>query len=121
MPLSVSSSQVLNCMSYNDTSYFPYSVGNCSVTEGIPEIDENFSVSIFPNPSSGFVSVLSLNNIRKIEILNLLGETIFSLDQCGNRTTIDFQMYPNGVYFIRLVSVDQEISTHKLIIGAQND
>ncbi|MDR0969140.1 MAG: T9SS type A sorting domain-containing protein [Lentimicrobiaceae bacterium] len=67
---------------------------------GISEI-ENTNVEIYPNPVK---DVLKIENnelqINKIEILNLLGKTIYQFDHPSNQ--INSSALSQGIYFVKL-------------------
>ncbi|MFZ4614465.1 MAG: T9SS type A sorting domain-containing protein, partial [Bacteroidia bacterium] len=82
------------------------------------------SVSVFPNPTNGIISLkienLQLNN-AVVKVINLSGQTVYSnnLRNYANGTTIiDLSNQSNGVYFVQVVS-DKEVIT-KRIIKAKN-
>ena len=86
---------------------------------GVNEIENKISVSVFPNPSSGIISIKSDKEISSIEILNVLGEKVYSSSNNTHLTTykIDLGKQPKGIYFYRVaVSSAGEVATGKIII-----
>jgi photosystem II stability/assembly factor-like uncharacterized protein len=95
-------------------SHIGYAVGNNGTIikyddlNGISETENNFHLSVFPNPSFGkFViniddSELSVKDIY-LEIYNVLGEKIylFNLKQQTSKE-IDLSGAPKGIYFIKI-------------------
>jgi hypothetical protein len=82
------------------------------------------SVSVYPNPTNGILSVkidnLQLNNAT-IKVINLSGQTVYAntLRTFANATTsIDLSNQSNGVYFVQIVS-DKQVIT-KRVIKAKN-
>lgn len=71
---------------------------------GVAE-NENFSVSVYPNPSKNTFTVdAGVNAINSLEIVDMNGKIISSIE--GNNTatlTVDHQL-ENGVYLVRIVS-----------------
>lgn len=71
----------------------------------------------YPNPNHGVFQLLITGNytpLHTIEILNLMGETIYTSRTL--QSTIDLSAQVSGVYFIRINS-DQKILTRKIIIA----
>ncbi len=70
---------------------------NVSSTEEI--FQDNFKISIYPNPTNGIVSINSNTEILELVIFSLNGEKLF----CSKNTTkIDLSNYPKGVYFLSI-------------------
>ena len=74
--------------------------------------------AIYPNPSSGLFTIQSPEKISQIEILNVLGEKVYSASNNLHLTTckIDMGKQPKGVYFYKALLADGLICTGKLII-----
>jgi hypothetical protein len=82
----------------------------------VPETENEVSVSIYPNPASGFVTIEGKQSGR-ITLLDLLGNTIIDTRKESENLHIDLNGVNAGVYFIRmqLEGMDR-IITRKLII-----
>src|SRR5690606_7093728 len=66
--------------------------------------------SIYPNPTTEYVYVVSPNqSIRKIEVFDLSGKMIFTSDVASEETIIDLRSWSKGMYIIR--------ATHEFGIG----
>ena len=59
-------------------------------------------VSIYPNPNNRVFNVQSSSNIESIEILDIIGNTIKSLNSQSNLFQINIEEKPSGIYFIKL-------------------
>jgi len=76
--------------------------------EDILEIQENLNypfVTLYPNPSTGNISIFSSNLIiDKIEIINVFGEDIYSIKNYQQQKSkeIDLSNFPKGLYFVRI-------------------
>ena len=85
---------------------------------GVKEVynRNNKQFDIYPNPSNGLVTFNSnfkLNN--KIEILNVTGQIVHTVNITSKNQQIDLRNLSNGLYFIK-VSNDKYFKTEKLII-----
>ncbi|OFX61258.1 MAG: hypothetical protein A2046_06440, partial [Bacteroidetes bacterium GWA2_30_7] len=81
----------------------------------------NFEIEVYPNPANNKFTINingSINNIKSLKIINLLGETLkietMNLSLILNHS-IDFN-YSTGVYFILLETIEK-IYTKKVIIS----
>jgi uncharacterized repeat protein (TIGR03803 family) len=79
-----------------------------SLTTGISRLAKSDNqISIFPNPASGEIQVISNQlSVNSIDIYNLLGEKVYAMPITDNRSqlTINIVDFPIGVYFIKLSS-----------------
>lgn len=74
------------------------------INTGIAELEDN-AISIYPNPSSG-VLFMDWNNsfaqMLKIEVVNMLGETIYSSRNFSGRSlSLDISNQSRGIYVVR--------------------
>jgi PKD repeat protein len=64
--------------------------------EAESNLNNNISMKIYPNPSTGIFTISSAANI---EVYNIVGEFILFEN---NATSIDINTAPNGMYFVKL-------------------
>jgi len=94
-------------------------------TTGINQLSASTNqLSLYPNPTTGLVTISSTKNISSITVTNLLGQilftTAFSLSPLlggegpGVRQ-LDLTNYPAGMYFITITS-GNETATQKIIL-----
>ena len=93
-------------------------IGNCAT--GINSIDLfSAGINIYPNPSTGkFTIEETKDKIQgtSLEIYNLLGENIYSSQLNSDKTEIDLNKQPKGIYFYQLQSDRKILRTGKIII-----
>lgn len=89
---------------------------NCNAT-GVYEIANNFSVSVYPNPSSGkfIISCSNLSLQTTLTIINSIGQTLKSVELKSSETNIDLSSFENGIYFLKINNESSHI-TKKLIL-----
>ncbi|HET6245882.1 MAG: T9SS type A sorting domain-containing protein [Bacteroidetes bacterium] len=78
----------------------------------------NNKYSVYPNPSNGLINVAGDIPVKKIELLNLLGEVVFAEDVV-NMPSINFSKKnakSKGVYFLAIYSEDNSTEIHKIIL-----
>ncbi len=84
---------------------------------GITENVLHNRITVYPNPSSGIVQVLSTEmRIKTIEVTNMLGEIIYFSQLNSEKTSIDLSKEQNGIYVIKVYS-ERGIATEKLILN----
>ena len=93
-----------------------------SQPQGVSQIfmGEKYNLNVYPNPSTGLFSMKTDDVISKIEIVTVLGEKIYSLDNFNSANTnqkqeIDLSNQSKGIYFYKIVSGDNNSSTGKII------
>ncbi len=91
-------------------------VGDCD--SGIENIAEQ-SVSVYPNPARGSITVAG-ENIAGIEICNLLGEVVYYNSSVVPRRdatiVISTENMPAGSYFVRVRMEDGKVVTKKIVV-----
>jgi len=70
---------------------------------GIAEIQAPEFI-IYPNPSSSKINISASSDFNKVEVLNLLGQTVIAQPNSNNTASLDVSHLNNGVYFVRIVS-----------------
>lgn len=68
----------------------------------VSQLQTSKSISIFPNPTSSYLTVTSTNEISQIAISNLLGQTLFTHDYNSEKVEVDVADLPKGVYLIKI-------------------
>lgn len=97
-------------------STVPVQVNVCGAT-GIEEYSKNSTISVFPNPSTGlFTLKLNTTDDSNIEIINMLGQTVYAEKVLGENPTINLQHLPNGMYSAKISKNGKALSTAKIII-----
>ena len=70
-------------------------------------------VDIYPNPSDGIFNIKG-EGIRKVEVMNALGQIILSKEKENDFLQVDLSNRAAGVYLLRVIT-DNGISTNQLI------
>ena len=90
---------------------------NSMIITNTNDLQDNISVSTYPNPSTGIITIITtgLYNVEII-ITNMIGEKLFSNNKIADLEKIDLSNQPNGVYFIHVNSNNGSI-IKKIIIN----
>ncbi len=94
----------------------PAIVTNTATTEivdilSVAEFDAN-KVSIYPNPTSGILNIVTTTEIAKVDIYNQLGQLVLTVKE---KSTIDISSLSQGVYVMTLKDASGNIFTKKVI------
>ncbi len=92
-----------------------YKLSACNLITIINGINDllRSNISIFPNPTTGELNIAGNSIIDKVEIINLLGEIIYS--STPNKKSFSIHIDFDGMYFIAMKTSNQ-IVTRKLIV-----
>lgn len=73
--------------------------------------------SIYPNPNNGVftVEITQLSGSKFIEVVNVLGQLVYSQAAVNKSTSINISNQVSGVYFVKMVSDGQLMATQKII------
>ena len=72
------------------------------------------SISVFPNPTTGIVNIISQNTvIESISVFDVSGKVLESGSFTGNM--LNLSHLSNGIYFIKIQTLSEQ-TTHKVII-----
>jgi len=72
------------------------------------------SYSVYPNPTNKFVFIKSETNTSEIQVFDIQGKLLFQNNTDNLETKIDFSNYENGLYFVKIKSLNQ-FETYKII------
>jgi hypothetical protein len=66
--------------------------------------NENFEVTVYPNPTSSILNVTSRNDVQQFYISNLQGQVVKSELILGDQKSINVENLPSGFYHITMLS-----------------
>jgi len=78
----------------------------------------SFLMYTSPNPTDGqFTIAVSNDHLKTIEVMNLLGEIVYSGVSNTARTNIDIAGQPNGMYLVRVTDREtNRVATRKIVL-----
>lgn len=90
---------------------------NYNLSTNLNEVSENNFI-ITPNPSSSgiFQVVATKEHLLSIEVLNLLGQNIFTEIGDAKNMSIDLSKESKGIYFVKLTDIYKRFIIKKIVI-----
>ena len=99
---------------YCTISDYPLRWGQTSLTEGIDETETIAFANIYPNPTTGMVTVAG-ENLRQAEVFNMLGQQVCSIKGEDNELRINMTALPAGVYFVNVTNEEGRRCVRKMV------
>jgi hypothetical protein len=87
----------------------PVEVSGVAVCESINELSNN--VAIFPNPSSGMVTITA-KDFAKVEVYNTVGQLV----ETRTINTVDVSSYNTGIYFFKVYDSNNNNVTKRVMV-----
>jgi hypothetical protein len=119
IPVSSTTLSVAGTISISTWDCIPYNLamntsGGCTV--GLPEVLDERSISIYPNPTNEVLHVWCSVGAGHINVLSTLGSVVFSGELVMGDNPIDVSNFNRGVYFVVVSSDDTAIQLQKFIV-----
>ena len=87
-------------------------------TVGINEINKTNTITIYPNPTSGIVTISSSEAIASINVFDVTGKLVYNQQNIKQtNTTLDLSTLSNGIYFIHALTENGEVCNSKVVVG----
>jgi hypothetical protein len=76
----------------------------------------NSSITMYPNPANEVVNIVSTNDIKTIEVLNYIGQTVYTNNNVNLKNAkLNVTSFKAGVYFVK-VTTTSGIKTTKITV-----
>jgi len=77
----------------------------------------DIQLSLYPNPASEYMNLISHDNIKTLELFNLTGQIVFGAEVNATNYRLDISALPRGLYMLKLTSANKEVFTTKVLIA----
>ncbi len=83
-------------------------LGSPASTNSVPNLLQREMIGLFPNPAHTGITIASNDNITKVTINNILGQSVYSREYNGgvHHVLIDVSTLPAGLYFVKVNNAD---------------
>ena len=103
-----------------DNKFAIYGVSNATgMTTTLTSVNElvvDRSINVYPNPAKEVINITSDYDLRKVTLVNYVGQTVFSQVVDGNNFQINVSNFVNGMYFVRIETVQGNVVTKPISI-----
>jgi len=113
-------------MAYNDWDYYcnndftnlGFHQCNCDPSISINEVVNEIPVNIQPNPATDWLLVNAAQNIRQIEVYDLVGRQVFqqNYDNFNTEIRLDLNGYESGMYIVNVLFADNQRTVKKFVV-----
>lgn len=82
-------------------------------SSGIAKSDRKNKIEVYPNPSSGVISITNINENVVVNVYDAMGSLIKSFGDIKGRNgvaSVDLSSLPGGIYFLNILSSDVRVS-----------
>ncbi|MBK6984561.1 MAG: T9SS type A sorting domain-containing protein [Bacteroidetes bacterium] len=73
-------------------------------------------MSLAPNPTNGLLTISSLHDFTKIEVLSITGQILLSETVDSKTHQLELQNFAEGIYFVRVSYADEQSVMKKVIV-----
>ncbi len=84
-----------------------------------PSLAEKATIAVFPNPSNGFFTISSDEQVMAFSVIDLLGKEVISqpsvIANSNESLIVNLSNYKKGIYFLRLMLEDGSFVSKKLV------
>jgi hypothetical protein len=74
------------------------------------------TISVYPNPSSGQVSISGIELGNRIEVTNILGQQLYAKVASHDVELISLEGQPSGIYIISVINNNKVLGRYKLLL-----
>lgn len=104
----------LHDITYCTSPDYPLKWGQTSIQTSFEETFDRNILDIYPNPTSGLVSITG-QDLTTAEVFNTLGQRVATATGDGERLTVDLKGLPAGVYFVNVTDKDGRKCVRKVV------
>jgi hypothetical protein len=72
-------------------------------------------VQIYPNPFKNVLTIENMENASKVEISNILGQTVYTNKSVETSLTLSTNELNAGIYFVRVTDANNQVVTKRMV------
>lgn len=116
-PIEITETTIVKAYAWSPYAYESAIVTAKYVIEptGVKEISV-VDAKVYPNPATSFVKVeLGDASAQRVEVISMNGQKVYAAANQGDNFTISMNNFTKGVYFIRIITTDNEMVVKKVV------
>lgn len=78
-------------------------------------VAEQPKISVYPNPATNFISVDNADNVKQINVFNLVGRKLKTINNVVKDERYDVSDLQNGMYLVQIIDHSNKIVTTQRI------
>ncbi|NCA85445.1 MAG: T9SS type A sorting domain-containing protein, partial [Clostridia bacterium] len=90
--------------------------GMTTTLTSLGELVANRSVNVYPNPANEVINIASDYDLRKVTLVNYVGQTVFLQAVDGNNFQINVSGFVSGMYFVHIETAQGNVVTKPISI-----
>jgi len=75
----------------------------------------NKSLLVYPNPFKNNIVIEGGQDLRRVTVINIIGQVVLDLNLSDESTTLDTSLLPDGVYMFTFTTANGEKLSRKVI------
>ena len=116
-PIEITETTIVKAYAWSPYAYESAIVTAKYVIEpaGVKEISV-VDAKVYPNPATSFVKVeMGDASAQRVEVISMNGQKVYTAANQGDNFTISMSNFTKGVYFIRIITTDNEMVVKKVV------
>ena len=114
-PLQLANTPLQQAILYAST-YCDGSPANETCIAGLNDFVNSYDVSIFPNPTDGWVTLSAENNISAVRVIDMLGRQVYMSEGSMKNHTFSTETMPAGSYLVRYLLENGTQGVKQLVV-----
>ncbi len=82
----------------------------------IGDIAVDKSINVYPNPATDVINIASDYSMKRVTLVNYVGQTVYTQEVIGNDYQINVSSYTTGMYFVRIETTNGSVVTKRITI-----
>lgn len=78
-------------------------------------VSSNYTLNIYPNPTSSILNVNFNETIKELKIVNQLGQTLILKSPNSNNASLNVGEFPKGIYYVIVKNKNEKVASNKFM------
>jgi hypothetical protein len=72
-------------------------------------------VEVYPNPVNNELTIESQEDMNQIEVYNITGQLLQTVNPTSSVVKINFSAYMQGVYLVKVYAINGDVTTSRVV------